>query len=132
MIKKTITYVDYNDVERTEEFYFNLTEAELVDMEMSVEGGMQNRINKIIKSQDTKQIIEVFKGLLLKSYGEKSDDGKRLIKNKEIVEAFTQTEAYSILFMTLATDDKEASEFINGILPAKYREVTQQVTAVEV
>lgn len=125
MIKKTLTYTDYNGVERTEDYYFNLTEAELVEMELSIDGGMQNKIEKIMNSKDMKQIIEVFKDLILRSYGEKSDDGKRFIKNKEITEAFTQTEAYSILFMKLATDEKEASDFVNGILPAKFREAVE-------
>lgn len=125
MIKKTLTYTDYNGVERTEDYYFNLTEAELVEMELSIDGGMQKKIEKIMNSKDMKQIIEVFKDLILRSYGEKSDDGKRFIKNKEITEAFTQTEAYSMLFMKLATDEKEASDFVNGILPAKFREAVE-------
>lgn len=125
MIKKTLTYTDYDGVERTEDFYFNLTEAELVEMELSIDGGMQKKIEKIMNSKDMKQIIEVFKDLILRSYGEKSDDGKRFIKNKEITEAFTQTEAYSMLFMKLATDEKEASDFVNGILPAKFREAVE-------
>ena len=78
-----------------------------------------------MNSKDMRQIIEVFKDLILRSYGEKSDDGKRFIKNKEITEAFTQTEAYSMLFMKLATDEKEASDFVNGILPAKFREAVE-------
>lgn len=125
MIKKTLTYTDYDGVERTEDYYFNLTEAELVEMELSIDGGMQKKIEKIMNSKDMKQIIEVFKDLILRSYGEKSDDGKRFIKNKEITEAFTQTEAYSVLFMKLATDEKEASDFVNGILPAKFREAVE-------
>ncbi len=125
MIKKTLTYTDYDGVERTEDYYFNLTEAELVEMELSIDGGMQKKIEKIMNSKDMKQIIEVFKDLILRSYGEKSDDGKRFIKNKEITEAFTQTEAYSMLFMKLATDEKEASDFVNGILPAKFREAVE-------
>lgn len=125
MIKKTLTYTDYDGVERTEDYYFNLTEAELVEMELSIDGGMQKKIEKIMNSKDMKQIIEVFKDLILRSYGEKSDDGRRFIKNKEITEAFTQTEAYSMLFMKLATDEKEASDFVNGILPAKFREAVE-------
>lgn len=125
MIKKTLTYTDYDGVERTEDYYFNLTEAELVEMELSIDGGMQKKIEKIMNSKDMRQIIEVFKDLILRSYGEKSDDGKRFIKNKEITEAFTQTEAYSMLFMKLATDEKEASDFVNGILPAKFREAAE-------
>jgi hypothetical protein len=118
MLKKTITYKDYNDVERTEDFYFNLTKAEVMEMEMSTTGGLAEMIQRIVAAQDAPAIIKIFKDLLLKAYGEKSPDGKRFVKSDAIREAFEQTEAYSILFMELATDDKKAAEFINGIIPA--------------
>jgi hypothetical protein len=118
MLKKTITYKDYNDVERTEDFYFNLTKAEVMEMEMSTTGGLAEMIQRIVAAQDAPAIIKIFKDLLLKAYGEKSPDGKRFVKSDAIREAFEQTEAYSILFMELATDDKKAAEFINGIVPA--------------
>lgn len=117
MIKKTITYTDYDGNERTEDFYFNLTKAEVMEMEMMTDGGLEKTINKIIQTTDTKRIIELFKSIILKSYGEKSLDGRRFIKNDEIREAFSQTEAYSQLFMELATDAKAASEFVNGVIP---------------
>lgn len=117
MLKKTITYTDFNDVERTEDFYFNLTKAEIMEMEMSVPGGLGGMIQKIVSAQDAPALIKLFKELILKAYGEKSADGKRFIKNDELSEAFAQTEAYSILFMELATDDKAASEFITKIIP---------------
>lgn len=117
MLKKTITYTDFNDVERTEDFYFNLTKAEIMEMEMSVPGGLGGMIQKIVSAQDAPALIKLFKELILKAYGEKSADGKRFIKNEELSEAFAQTEAYSILFMELATDDKAASEFITKIIP---------------
>lgn len=117
MLKKSITYVDYNDEERTEDFYFNLTSAELSEMELSTDGGLGEYIKKIVSAKDMPSIIKVFKNLLLKSYGEKSADGRRFIKSEELSTAFSQTEAYSQLFMELATDDKAASEFINGIVP---------------
>lgn len=117
MLKKTITYTDFNDVERTEDFYFNLTKAEIMEMEMSVPGGLGGMIQKIVSAQDAPALIKLFKELILKAYGEKSADGKRFIKNVELSEAFAQTEAYSILFMELATDDKAASEFITKIIP---------------
>lgn len=119
MLKKTITYTDYNLNERTEDFYFNLTQAEVTEMEVSVEGGLVEMINRIVAAQDGKQIIETFKDIILRSYGQKSADGRRFIKTQEIRDAFVQTEAYSKLFMELATDAKAASEFVNGIVPPK-------------
>ena len=118
MLKKTITYTDYNGVERTEDFFFNLTKAEIMEMEMGTEGGMADMISRIVSAQDTPSIIKIFKDILLKAYGEKSPDGKRFIKSKELSDGFSQTEAYSILFMELATDAEAASKFVNGIIPA--------------
>ena len=117
MLKKTITYTDFNGMERSEDFYFNLTKAEVMEMEMSTVGGLSEMIQRIIAAQDTPSIIKVFKDLVLKSYGEKSADGKRFIKTPEITEAFSQTEAYSVLFMELATDADSAAAFVNGIIP---------------
>lgn len=117
MLKKTLTYTDYDNNERTEDFYFNLTKAELTEMELSTSGGLETRIRKIIATQDIPEIVVIFKELILKSYGEKSPDGKRFIKSKEISEAFSQTEAYSDLFMKLATDADAAADFVNGITP---------------
>lgn len=118
MLKKTITYTDYDGSKRTEDFYFNLTKAEITEMEMSMNGGLSKMIEKIVQTNDMKRIVEIFKDLILKAYGEKSNDGKRFIKNQEIREAFSQTEAYSELFMELATDPNAATAFINGIIPA--------------
>lgn len=117
MIKKTITYTDYNDVERTETFWFHLNKAELMEMEMGTTGGFAGMVQKIIDAKDAPSIINTFKNLLLKAYGEKSPDGKRFIKNDEVRDAFSQTEAYSQLFMELATNAEAASEFVNGIMP---------------
>lgn len=124
MIKKTVTYIDYNGVERTENFYFNLSKAEVMEMEMGAEGGMAASIQKIVDAKDAPAIIRVFKDLVLKAYGIKSDDGRRFMKSKEISDAFAQTEAYSQIFMELATDAGAASAFINGIVPA---DLAQQV-----
>ena len=122
MVVKKIKYTDFNGVEREEEFMFNLTEAEITEMELTTDGGLSDSIMKIISAQDTPEIIKTFKMLLLKSYGEKSADGRRFIKSEELTEAFTQTNAYSQLFMELATDDKAAIAFINGIIPDSMRE----------
>lgn len=118
MIKKTMTYVDYNGTERTEDFYFNLTEAEIMEMEMGTTGGLAEMIQRIVAAQDAPAIIKIFKELVLKAYGEKSADGKRFVKSDEISTAFAQTEAYSQLFMKLATDADAAAKFVNGIVPA--------------
>lgn len=121
MITKTIKYTDYNGVEREENFLFNLSKAELMEMEMGTVGGLAETIKKIIETQDSPSIIKLFKDLILKAYGEKSSDGKRFIKvNDEGVPlsvGFSQTEAYSQLFMELATNAEEASKFVNGIIP---------------
>lgn len=117
MLKKTITYEDFDGNKRTEDFYFNLSKAELMELEMSTTGGLTQMINKISSEQDSVKIVELFKRILLMSYGEKSPDGKRFIKSKEISEAFSQTTAYSDLFMQLVTEEGEAAKFINAIIP---------------
>ena len=125
MLKKTITYTDYKDVERTEDFYFNLTKSEVMEMEMTTTGGLSEKINKIIATQDLPSIITIFKDLILKSHGEKSPDGKQFIKSNEISNAFSQTEAFSNLFMELATDANAAATFVNGIIPALKSQTVQ-------
>lgn len=117
MIKKHMKYVDYDGNEREEDFYFNLTKAEIAEMELSTSGGLDKMINQIIAEQDGKRIIELFKDLVLRSYGKKSPDGRRFIKSQELRDDFAQTEAYSDLFMELATDADKAAEFVNGIVP---------------
>lgn len=127
MLKKTITYTDYNDVERTEDFYFNLSKAELMEMELGTTGGFTELIKNIINAKDLPNLVKIFKELVLRAYGEKSSDGKRFVKSEELSEAFAQTEAYSILFMELATDDEKAAEFVNGIMPSELaKEVEKQ------
>lgn len=118
MLKKTVTYTDYNGIERTEDFYFNLTKAECIEMNLSTPGGLDGFLDKIIKTNDTPAIIKQFKDLVLLAYGEKSDDGRRFMKTEEIKRGFSETEAYSIIFMELASNAKSATEFVNGIIPA--------------
>lgn len=122
MLKKTITYTDYNGVERREDFWFNLSKAELMEMELGVTGGLAEYMRRIVSAQDQPSLIKIFKDIILKSYGEKSADGKRFVKIDEhgvpLSLGFSQTEAYSILFMELSTDDEAAAAFINGIVPA--------------
>lgn len=120
MIKKTITYTDYEGVERTEDFYFNLSPAEITEMEMGTTGGLQKMIENIIQTQDSKRIIELFKDIILRSYGEKSADGRRFQKRRDghaLCEDFAETEAYSVLFMELATNADAAAKFISGVVP---------------
>lgn len=117
MLKKTFTYIDFNGVERTEDHYFNLSKAELMEMELSTTGGLAEMINKIVAAQDAPAIVKIFKDLVLKAYGQKSADGRRFIKSKELSDEFSQTEAYSQLFMELATDAEAAAAFVNGIVP---------------
>ena len=118
MLKKTVTYVDYNGVERTEDFYFNLSKAEVAEMEMSVEGGFSKMLEEIVASKDNVKIVSLFKQMVLKAYGEKSADGRRFMKSEEISKAFSETEAYSEIFMSLALNESEAAAFVNGIMPA--------------
>lgn len=118
MLKKTMTYVDFDGNERTETFYFNLTQAEIAEMELSTKGGLAEKINRVVAAEDGETIIAMFKEIIGKAYGEKSADGKLFVKNKEVREAFMQTQAYSDLFMELATNPEAASAFINGIIPA--------------
>ena len=117
MIKKTIKYFDFDGNERSETFYFNLTKAECMEMELSTDGGLEKTIQRIIEAKDTKMIVDTFKSLILKAYGEKSPDGKYFYKSKEISDRFASTEAYSELFMELSSNADEASKFFNGIIP---------------
>lgn len=117
MLKKTIKFTDYNGVERTEDHYFNLSKAESMEMEMSTTGGLSEMIRKIVAAQDTPAIIKIFKEIILKAYGQKSPDGRQFIKSPELSKAFSETEAYSNLFMELATDADAAAKFVNGIVP---------------
>lgn len=117
MLKKTITYTDYDGLERTEEFRFNLNKAELVDMELTTAGTFSETMKRIIAEKDIIRIAKLFKELLLKSYGVKSDDGKRFVKSQELSEAFSQTEAYSDLYIELLSNPEEAAKFFAEVAP---------------
>lgn len=112
-----MTYTDYNGETRKEDFYFNMTRAEVTEMELSIEGGLSDMIKRVTEAKDVPTIMKIFKDLVLRAYGQKSPDGKRFIKSKELSEEFAQTEAYSDLFMELATDPTAAAAFVNGIMP---------------
>ena len=122
MLKDTITYPAYNGVERTEDFWFHLSKAELMEWEMGTAGGLAEMGKRIVDAQDAPAIIKIFKELVLKAYGQKSPDGKRFIKSEELATEFSQTEAYSQLFMDLATDADKAAAFVNGIMPSDVAE----------
>ena len=117
MIKKTVTYEDYNGEMRTETFYFHFTEAEILDMEMGTEGGFAERIQRIIDAKDQSALMKLIKKFVIDAYGVKSPDGKRFIKNDEVKAAFLECPAYSDIFMDMVTDDKLAAEFVNGVVP---------------
>lgn len=117
MYVKELTYEDYNGVEVTESFMFNLTQAEVMEMEYSTDGGLEDHIKKIINEKNPKKLMELFKDIVIRAYGVKSADGKRFIKSDEVKEAFKESAAYSEIFMELATDADKATAFINGIAP---------------
>lgn len=118
MFTKTITYTDYNGDERTEDFLFNLSMAEITEMELSVDGGLTAMLKRITDAKDGPAIIKVFKDLILRSYGEISADGRRFVKSEKLSTEFAQTEAYSKLFMELALNPDVAAEFVNGLVPS--------------
>lgn len=117
MYKKTVTYEDYKGNTRTEDFYFNLNKAELVELELSTKGGLTVMMDRIIAAQDNATLFKIFKDLVSKSYGVLSDDGRKFIKNQEVLDDFMQTEAYSIIFSELATNEEAAAEFFNNVIP---------------
>lgn len=119
MVKRTITYKDYNDVERTEDLYFNLTETELVKLQYSEDGGLGEMIEKMIKSRNDKEIVRIFDRIIMLSYGEKTPDGRGFRKSEEISLNFSYTPAYDKLFMELAQNDKAMSDFINELIPSE-------------
>lgn len=125
MLSKTIKFEDWDGVEREEVHYFNLSESELMEMEMSTPGGFANSMQAMIRMKDAPKLMATFKMLILKSYGEKSADGRRFVKSEGLSREFSQTPAYDQLFMELVTDADKASAFVNGIVPKKLAEKAQ-------
>lgn len=123
MYTMTRTYTDWNGMERTEEFRFNLTKAALMEMQYEQEGGMKEYLQRIIDSKNQKELMKMFKDLVLRAYGEKSDDGKFFIQNEETKARFAATPVYSEIFMELSTDANKASEFVNGIMPVDLNQI---------
>jgi hypothetical protein len=126
VLKKSITYEDFNGVTQTEDFHFHLSQAELVEMEATTRGGLGNYLNRIIETNDGAAIIHEFKRLIDLSIGQVSDDGKRFVKNEEIRQTFRESPAYSVLFMELATDAEKSAEFVTGIIPKGHRSAGRQ------
>ena len=121
MFTKQIKYTDLDGNEKVREAQFHFSKAELLEKEMSMYGGFEATVNKIMETKDSKALIELFKELILKAYGEKAPDGTRFIKSEEMSREFSQTEAYSEYFIQLATDDDAAAEFVNGVMPASMK-----------
>lgn len=129
MVTITKTYSDYNGVERTESFSFNLNEAELTEMELGTAGTFTSMVQSIVDAKDTPSIMAVFKDLLMKSYGRKTPDGRRFEKSPELSKEFSETPAYSMIYMELATDDTKAADFINQLIPKSLAEAAQKQNA---
>lgn len=118
MLKKTIAYTDYNGVKREEDYYFNLTQAEVINLQMGVKGGLVEMLTQALKNEDSPLIMQTIRNIIRTAYGEKSADGKRFVKSAELSDAFEQTPAYSVLFMELLTQDGASDAFMRGIIPA--------------
>lgn len=135
MLKKTITYTDYNEMERTEDFYFNLTEAELNELQLATPGGYAGYLQKMVAAQDTPTLIGVIKDLILRSYGEKSLDGRIFVKidesGKPVSRMFSQTEAFSKLYMELGSDSDAATKFVLGIMPKNLQEKAAELNIMD-
>lgn len=131
MLKKTITYTDFNGNEVSEDYFFHLSKAELVELELSHKGGLSEALQRIVEAEDGKGIVAEFKNIILSAYGQRSEDGKRFIKNQELRDEFESTEAYSALFMELITEADKATEFINGIIPAGMAEEAAKLARTE-
>lgn len=128
MLKKTIEFNDWNDVPHKEDFYFNLTRTEILNMQLETNGGLDTLLERMIQTQDQAQLIVFFQDLIKRSYGVKSVDGRKFVKNDEVFEDFKSTPAYDVLYMELASDSKKAAAFINGLMP---REIMSQISADE-
>ena len=127
MIKKTITFSGYDGQKYTEDFYFNLNEAELIEMEISAEGNsLHDGLKKMVDENNGALIMQTFKGIIQKAYGVKSEDGRRFIKNDQVLEEFVQTDAYAKLFFELCTDAAKAAEFVNHVVPSDIKERSEE------
>lgn len=131
MLKKTVTYEDFNGVQKTEDFYFHFNEPELMEMELGIDGGLSDMVSRISATKNSKVILATFKDLVSKAYGVKAADGVRFEKSEELSKAFREHPAYPIIFMELATNDAAAAEFVNGVLPEKIKKIVAERKAAE-
>lgn len=125
MISKVIKFKDFKGVERTEEHFFHFTQAELLEMQMSEQGGFDAMIKRLIAAQDQPGIMAAVKDIIRKSYGRISPDGRKFEKSEAIWKDFEQTEAFSKLFVELYTDSDKAADFVNGLIPEGLPKPTQ-------
>lgn len=132
MLKRDITFENFDGEKVTETFYFNLTKTELLEIQLDFEGGMEEVVRRIIAAEDVKSLVGLFKQIVLAAYGIRSEDGKRFIKNEQLREEFTQTPAYDALFMELATDEGAAATFVTGIVPKAMSEEIEKMKPEEV
>lgn len=132
MLKKTITYTDYDGMERTEDFWFNLSKTELTKLDAELPGGVLGVLRKIIDKKDRKALVDFIETLILRSYGEKTLDGKRFVKTPDMVEEFMQTPAYDELFMSILSDTDSQTSFINGVIPQSMAKEIEQTDKKQV
>lgn len=132
MLKKTITYTDYDGMERTEDFWFNLSKTELTKLDAELPGGVLGVLRKIIDKKDRKALVDFIETLILRSYGEKTLDGKRFVKTPEMAEEFMQTPAYDELFMIILSDTDSQTSFINGVIPQSMAKEIEQTDKKQV
>ena len=130
MHKETITYEDWNGVERTEDFYFNLTEQELVKLDVQENSALRDKIDRITKAKNQKEILDLFEKIVYQAYGVKSDDGRRFMKSKEVKDEFIETPAYSIIYMKLASDADAAAKFVNETIQKPKNQPVADVTSI--
>lgn len=128
MLKKTIKYEDYEGIIREEDFYFNLSKAEVIRwLTTSGDYTLDKVLEKLSKERNGKEIMKIFEDLIHLSYGKKSIDGRRFEKTEDIWKEFYETEAYSELFMELVTDAKKASDFVNKIIPKTFSDEINKI-----
>lgn len=129
MLKREIKYKDFNGNEQTEVFHFNISRQELMEMLVEPDEGLDKWLEKILATKDNRALLAQFKKIILSSYGEKSEDGKRFVKTDEIREVFAQTAAYDALFTDLTTNEASAADFIKGIVPEDMAEMAEAAEA---
>ena len=132
MLKNTITYTDYDGMERTEDFWFNLSKTELTKLDAELPGGVLGVLRKIIDKKDRKALVDFIETLILRSYGVKTLDGKRFVKTPEMAEEFMQTPAYDELFMSILSDTDSQTSFINGVIPQSMAKEIEQTDKKQV